>query len=192
MFANATGGDHVCGDCIISATPYRTVRSAGLLEGALMDAIHALKYSGKVQLARPLGRILLAALMHEFTIEHIDVIIPVPLHRSRLRHRGFNQVLLMLREWSDFPPFCRAGISIAPHLLVRVVNTVSQTGLGRGKREANVKGAFALTCPDQVEDKRILVIDDVFTTGATSAECARVLNSAGASAVSVLALAHAG
>jgi ComF family protein len=195
IFRTVDHPDHACGGCTASAKTGQTVmsvRSAGLLEGALMDAIHALKYDGKIQLARPLGRILLAALMREFIPEQIDVIVPVPLHRARLRQRGFNQVLLMLREWPDFPLVRQAGIVIEPRIIVRTVNTVSQTGLGRGKRKANVRGAFAVASPDRIKDRRVVVIDDVFTTGATSTECARMLVRAGAATVSVLTLAHAG
>ncbi len=190
-FAIVNDQNHAGKDGLPPATSCRPVRSAGLLEGALMDAIHALKYGGKIQLARPLGRILLAALIREFAIEGIDIIIPVPLHRARLRHRGFNQTVLMLREWPSVSAVRQAGIAIEPRLLARVVNTVSQTGLGRGERKANVRGAFSVTCPGRVKDKRVLVVDDVYTTGATSAECARVLIKAGAEIVGVLTLAHA-
>lgn len=192
MFAARSGGDHVCGACIVSENQYRMVRSAGLLEGVLPDVIHAFKYSGKIQLAKPLGRILLAVLMRDFIIDDIDMIIPVPLHRARLKHRGFNQAVLMLREWLDFPPIRQAGILIEKNILVRTLNTVSQTGLGKEKRKANVRKAFAVTRPEVVRKKRVLLVDDVFTTGATCGECARMLIRAGADAVSVLTLAHAG
>lgn len=157
-----------------------------------MDVIHALKYNGRIALARPLGRILLAALMHHFSTDDIDMVIPVPLHPNRLRNRGFNQALLMLREWPDFPAIQQAGIVIEKNILVRRINTASQTGLGREKRKANVRRAFAVNSPEKVKGKRVLLIDDVFTTGATCGECAKVLEKAGAAAVSILTLAHAG
>lgn len=192
MFISENGQNHMCGACVTSKTTYQMVRSAGLLDGALMDAIHAFKYNGKTQLARPLGRILLAALVRYFSKEDIDIIIPVPLHPSRLRRRGFNQALLMLREWDDSPAINEAGIVIEKNILVRRINTESQTGLGREKRQTNVRRAFTVTRTDKISGKRILLIDDVFTTGATCGECARVLEKAGAAAISVLTLAHAG
>jgi ComF family protein len=192
MFEARNGQDHVCGTCMTSDNRYQAVRSAGLLEGALMDVIHALKYNGRIALARPLGRILLAALMRHFSTDDIDMVIPVPLHPNRLRNRGFNQALLMLREWPDFPAIQRAGIVIEKTILVRRINTASQTGLGREKRKANVRHAFAVNSPEKVKGKRVLLIDDVFTTGATCRECAKVLEKAGAAAVSILTLAHAG
>ncbi len=192
MFEARSDRDHVCGACIASKNIYQAVRSAGLLEGALLDVIHAFKYDGRIQLARPLGRILLAALARHCTISEIDVIIPVPLHRARLRHRGFNQAVLMLREWPEFPAIQQAGIVIENNILVRIKNTASQTGMGREKRKANVRQAFTVARPEKVEGKRVLLVDDVFTTGATCREAARVLVNAGAFAVSALTLAHAG
>lgn len=192
IFETGYGRDHVCGACLASKNGYQAVRSAGLLEGALMDVIHAFKYDGKIQLARPLGRILLAALLRHCNIDKLDVILPVPLHRARLRHRGFNQAVLMLREWPDFPPIQQAQIVIDNSVLARIKNTVSQTGMGRENRKANVRHAFAVNRPEMIKGKRVLLVDDVFTTGATCGECAHALIKAGAAAVSVLTLAHAG
>lgn len=114
-----------------------------------------------------------------------DVTVPVPLHPRRLRWRGFNQSLELARAAAR-----RSGCAVAPQGLRRIRETTPQTGLSESERKANIKGAF--TAPsDAVRQKRVLLVDDVLTTGATLDECARTLTRAGASSVDVLVLARA-
>lgn len=193
MFTTDTGGNHECGACIQDPGPCFSIRSAGLYDGALKSAVHALKYGHKIQLARPLGTVLLAGFRQHFQVDGVDCVIPIPLHRSRIRERGFNQAALMIRDW---PGSIRAaGESRVPDFdeknLIRNRKTLSQAGLGRKKRLMNVKDAFSVTRPEKIIGKRVLLVDDVFTTGSTSNECAKTLLSAGAAAVSVLTLARA-
>ena len=107
---------------------------------------------------------------------------PVPLHSKRLRQRGFNQALQLMRAW--------APSRAQRQLLTRVKDTPAQTGLSRQERRANMQRAFMVTSPEAVRNRRILLVDDVFTTGTTVDACARSLKASGAAAVHVLTLAR--
>jgi ComF family protein len=157
--------------------------------------IHNFKYNGKIQLAKPLGAFLFAAFIHYWDICSIDLIIPVPLHIKRLRKRGFNQTFLLIRDWFRIAEDLNiklSGIQIEKDLLVRNRWTKPQTGLNRKNRLTNIKNAFRIIDPEKVEKKRVLLVDDVYTTGATVNECAKVLLNAAALKVEVLTLARAG
>ena len=170
-----------------------------MYDGSLMAVIHAFKYKHKIQLASPLGRLLFSAFIQYGEIQAVDYITPIPLHVSRLKHRGFNQAFLLIREW---PHLIRAfhdeekvgngqpSILINYKSLIRKTKTISQTGLGKDQRAKNVKGAFLVTEPSLISGKRILLVDDVYTTGATAEECAKTLIASGAASVNVLTLAR--
>jgi ComF family protein len=113
-------------------------------------------------------------------------IVPVPLHRKRLRERGFNQAVILARQLSK-----RFDIPLDFTSLRREIFTQPQVGLGREARSANVHGAFAARHPERIAGRRILLVDDVYTTGSTLEECTRVLIRAQAEAVVVLTLARA-
>jgi ComF family protein len=159
-----------------------------------MQLIHRYKYGGKTHLAAPLGALLFIALMRYWDVNAIDLVLPVPLHVRRLRKRGFNQAFLLIRDWE----MIAAELKISPvnfqmkfDVLTRNRWTESQTGLARRKRLTNIKNAFSIKDPLKIEDKRILLVDDVYTTGATVDECAQVLLAGGAQTVDVLTLARA-
>jgi len=151
----------------------------------LLVLVHQLKYRGRTVLGAPLGRLLYAAFVRWFSHDPPDLIIPVPLHARRLRQRGFNQAYQLVRGW---PSRERSGI--AREVLVRRRPTPPQTGLGRRDRRKNIRGAFTVADGKRIDGKRILLIDDVMTTGATLNECAGVLRSAGAARVDCLTLAR--
>ncbi|GAM09219.1 competence protein F [Geobacter sp. OR-1] len=184
-FATDEGIDHLCGSCIEKHPPFDAARGAFVYEGAVRDLIHRLKYDRKIQCRRPLALLLLELLsgaVEEFSPE---MLVPVPLHKRRLRERGFNQAILiaelLAREWK---------IPLERRLLQRVRWTEPQINLAAGERAANVKGAFALSDPKIASGRRIVLIDDVLTTGSTVAECSRVLKKAGAAAVLVVTVAR--
>ncbi len=154
----------------------------GSYEGALRELIHLYKY-GRVQtLAKPLGDLLAAALPRE---ERFDAVTAVPLHWRRQWQRGFNQSELLARIVA-----ARYGIGVV-RALRRVRSTKAQAGLSNTRRRENVAGAFECRRGARaLQGKRILLIDDVMTTGSTAASCARVLKSAGAAKVSLLAVAR--
>ena len=153
-------------------------RAIGAYDGALRAIVHALKYGGRRSIARPL-----AALLAEHGAELLrdaSVVVPVPLHRSRQRLRGFNQAA----ELARYLPVPSARI------LRRVRATPSQTDLPAAQRHANVRDAFALRRGARVQDSVVVLVDDVSTTGATLDACARVLRAAGAREVRALTLAR--
>jgi ComF family protein len=155
--------------------------AAFLYGGPLADAIQRLKYAGRSELARPLG-----ALLADYAIVFgglVERVVPVPLHPSRLRERGFNQSALLAR------PVARAlGVPFDPYWLARVRPTRDQASLAREARGHNLRGAFAAR---GVRAQRVLLIDDVRTTGATLAEASEALLRAGCERVHTLALARA-
>ena len=154
-------------------------RSIGAYDGALRAIIHALKYEGRRSLARPL-----AELMRRRGADILDgatCVIPVPLHPSRRRHRGFNQAADLARH---------LGAPIVPALR-RVRATATQTGLPAAQRHRNVRDAFAPTRGVRsLEDAIVVLVDDVSTTGATLEACARVLKDAGVREVRALTAAR--
>lgn len=161
-------------------------RAYGVFQGLLRDVVTRFKYSGERRLGAPLGHLLLAAAQEHYTLQEYDIVVPVPLHRERLRERGFNQSFLLAR------PLARAARLPIVHALDRTVNTKSQVGLQGAARRANVRDVFSVVGrrKEAVARRRILLVDDVMTTGATVDECARVLLQAGAKKADVISLAR--
>ena len=189
MFKGRAGEDHLCGRCGKQPPAFFMARAAFVYDRALVDVIHCFKYKGNVQLAAPLGRLLLQAYVRFWEDERVDAILPVPLHGRRLRDRGFNQAELLVRRWETDPDRLQAP-PILSGVLRRVKATAPQAGLGRRSREANIRGAFAVRRPEAIAGGHLLLVDDVITTGATAAECAAQLLEGGAARVDVLALAR--
>ena len=193
MFKSREADDHICGECFDSPKNYGKARSSGIYERALMEVIHALKYRGRIEFARPLGLLLFSTFISHWGPQGIDLILPVPLHITRFRKRGFNQAFLLIRQWPGIAKnlgFMLSGKHINRDALGRSRNTGQQTGLDRTSRKKNMKKAFSLNRPELINGKRILLVDDVYTTGATVDECARILLLGGAKNVDVLTLAH--
>jgi ComF family protein len=185
-FTGADGGDRLCGDCLLTARPYAAARAVGLYEQTLLTAIHLFKYRGKTGIGEVLGRMMAEYAGQQWDMTVFSLIIPVPLHRKRLRERGFNQAVILARQIAK-----RFDLPLALRTLRRDVGTPPQVGLGREARADNVRGAFTVRRPELINGQRILLVDDVYTTGSTLAECAAVLMRAGAEAVAVLTLARA-
>ncbi len=155
--------------------------SFGSFEDSLQQLIHLFKY-GKVEtLAGPLSRLLLRALPRD---EKFDLVMAMPMHWRKQWERGFNQAELLA-----IPVAKRLGLRPATHLR-RKRYTKSQAGLDELERRENLKGSFSVRRPEQILGKRILLVDDVFTTGATLRTAAETLKNAGAAHVSVLTLAR--
>jgi ComF family protein len=193
MFKSRAGDDHHCGECLDAPKRFRMARAFGVYDQTLMESIHRFKFKGKVQLARPLGALMLAALLIHWGDDPPDLAVPVPLHAGRFRERGFNQAFLLIRDWQRTAaqwPVPLPNIGIEREVLVRTRRTGPQTGLGRRARLQNIKNAFAVSDETRVFQKKILLVDDVYTTGATVDECAGALLKAGAERVDVLTLAR--
>jgi ComF family protein len=148
--------------------------------------VQKFKYGRKVSLGKPLGRLMASGCGGFIEQTGADLIVPVPLHLKRLRWRGFNQSLLLARQVGR-----ACGTRVDPFLLARRRETPPQTQLSEEERRKNMRGAFAVTSGGSVQDRTILLIDDVYTSGATVNECSRALRRAGAKAVYVLTLARA-
>lgn len=185
-FISYEGTDHLCGECTSSKRYFSVARSVGKYETPLLDAIHQFKYSGKITVGETLGKLMSEFSYDSFSIERYSLIIPVPLHQRRLKERGFNQSVMLAREVAG-----RHSIPLDFRTLKRTIYTKPQTSLDRIQRGANVKGAFEVMDGERVKGKRVVLIDDVYTTGSTVKECARVLIRNGATEVAVLTLARA-
>jgi ComF family protein len=157
-----------------------------LFDGPVRELIHRLKYNGRVQLCRPLGLLTGQQLGPFAETASADLVIPVPLHIKRLRQRGFNQAVLLgeilSREWR---------LPLSRRNLRRIRWTEPQIKLTAAERVANVRGAFAVSAPALLRGKRIILVDDVYTTGSPVAECTRVLFKAEAAEVCVVTVARA-
>jgi ComF family protein len=175
--------DHLCQPCRERPPAFTRAWAGYFYEPPLQDAIHLFKYRGKVALAGTLG-----ALFRESWKDRpeADLLMPVPLHPSRLRSREYNQALLLADELNR-----ALRLPLSYDNLVRVRATPPQTELTRTERLTNLRRCFAVQRPDAVAGKRILLIDDVMTTGATVSECAKVLRKAGAAEVYIGVLARA-
>jgi ComF family protein len=176
-----------CTDCRGKRHSFSLVRSAAYYTGPLAQAIKRFKYDCQMVLWRPLGRLMVESLSNgaaAVDADTTDLICPVPLHASRLRERGFNQSELLGEVVAE-----AIGRPIKL-LLERTRPTLPQVDLPAQSRAANVRDAFGPRLQEVIAEQRVLLIDDLFTTGATLAECARVLRRAGAADVRVLTLAR--
>jgi len=193
VFESREGEDHDCGECLNAPKRFRMARSAGVYDKVLMAAIHCLKYKEKIQLARPLGVILFMAFCRHWNNENVNLIVPVPLHKRKFRSRGFNIPFLLVKEWEFIFKALYGALPVIPvagDVLVRKRWTESQAGLGRKERLQNIKNSFGVSDSAKVKGKKILLVDDVYTTGATANECAKVLLRSGAARIDVLTLAR--
>lgn len=187
---DGSGDDHPCARCLGQRPSFQRARAGAAYEdssgttGAIAAALQRYKYGPDVTLAPFLGNLL--ADLCPYTGNH-DMVLPVPLHISRLRWRGFNQSLLLARSLAK-----RSSLPIDPSLLVRSRATIPQVGLSESERRRNTAGAFAVTQPGKIRRRSVLLIDDVYTTGATLNECAKTLRRAGARRVDALVLLRAG
>jgi ComF family protein len=184
-FASSAGENHLCADCIASKPPFSRARAIGYFEATLLDAIHRFKYGHHMITGELLGGMMAAYQYPGLSPEQFEIVIPVPLHIQRLRERGFNQSLILARSLAD-----RYSMPLDFTVLKRHIRTAAQVELGRKEREKNVRGAFTVKYPDRVAGRRVLLVDDVYTTGSTLRECARVLVGAGAEEVAAITLAR--
>jgi ComF family protein len=184
----------LCRICRLAPPLFVRAVAYGPYQDRMKAAIHALKYDRLYPVARGLGRMLAEAigrLAAEAPAEML--VVPVPLHRSKVAQRGFNQARALAAYALDAlrksHPEWR--LTLAPSTLMRLRATESQAGLSFRQRRLNVRGAFLVSDPATVARKHILVIDDIFTTGATVRAAAQVLIAAGAASVWVATLARA-
>jgi ComF family protein len=171
---------HRCGPCRKKPPAFDRALSPYRYEGVLEKAIHLFKYRRRDALATPLADLMLVWVDK---LPSVSLVMPVPLHPSRLRSREFNQALLLADRLAD-----RLSLPLSFEQLVRVRATRPQTELDRKERARNVRRAFAVPNPAGLAGQRVLLVDDVLTTGATVNECAKALRRAGVESVTVLTL----
>jgi ComF family protein len=180
-----------CGLCQRLHPPFEKAVAYGGYDGGLRDLIHLLKFQQVRPAAAVLGRMLtetVAVLEESLPIGMITVV-PVPLHARKRAQRGFNQSELIARAaLKHLDRSERFQLSV--HSLLRLRETESQIGLTRHQRTENLRGAFKVADPAQIAERNVLLVDDVFTTGTTVAECSRVLRRAGAERVYVATVAR--
>lgn len=179
------GNNHFCGNCVANPPDFNSARGAFIYDGVLRDLIHSFKYNNLSHLRFPLATLMLENIKDFIELEQPELIIPVPLHSSRLRQRGFNQSVLLGQTISK-----EIKLPILPDTLIRIRRTNPQVELSGIERKINVKGAFAVKYAKKIEGKRILLVDDVMTTGSTMNECAKELKNGGASKVIAVTVAR--
>jgi ComF family protein len=183
-------GDGRCQNCRDCEPEFGRAVSFGEHEGDLRSLVHLLKYESVIPVASVLGRMLASAIAELLPGcgDTPPLIVPVPLHKSKRSERGFNQAELIARAAVKRLP---QPIEVAAGVLVRQRATISQVGLSREQRIANMSDAFRVRDPRRVQGRTVIVVDDVMTTGTTLSECARVLKKAGAERVWAATVARA-
>ena len=176
-------GGHLCFSCLETPPPFRRTFALAIYRGILHDLVTRMKFRPEERIAEFLGR----WLGESITLEEPrpEVILPVPLHSRRLRQRGFNQSAVIARQLSR-----QWGIPATPFLMERIRETAQQTGLSRVERKKNLSEAFRVLHPESIEGKRVLLVDDVYTTGATLLSAAAVLRDVGVASVDVAVVAR--
>ncbi|MGB5218102.1 MAG: ComF family protein [Smithella sp.] len=184
-FPDSPADNHLCGECLENKPHFSCARAIFSYEDVILNSIHQFKYKNDISIGE-----MLASFMADFSFPDIDftdysLMVPVPLHIKRLRERGFNQSLILARAIGR-----KQQIPVNFSLLKRHKYTLTQTGYHKQERKQNIRGAFEVTDSKKITGRNILLIDDVYTTGATVNECAQILIKAGAQKVSVLTLAR--
>jgi ComF family protein len=198
-----SGEEHLCTSCELDLPLYPTNENithyfAGRLElaearaffkfyhgGIAQNLLHHIKYKGDQELGKHLGRMFIQHLRKESAYNNVDVVVPVPLHNSKLRARGYNQSEVLANGMADI-----LGVATDSSSTIRTKKSDTQTRKNRADRWQNVSGIFEIT-NDNFQGKHVLLVDDVITTGATLEACGEVILASGAASLSVGALAAA-
>ena len=198
-----SGEQHICTSCELDLPIYPVNESimnyfAGRLElsdarayikfyhgGIAQKLLHQIKYKGEQDLGKYLGKVFMEHLKREPSYKNVDVLVPVPLHKSKLRVRGYNQSEVLAKGMAEV-----LGATVDTTSVVRIKKSETQTRKDRAARWQNVSGIFEVA-NEKIKGKHVLLVDDVITTGATLEACGEVILAAGASSLSVAALAAA-
>ncbi len=191
--AGSTGNEinTQCLTCLQEQPQFERAAAYGSYDGGLRELIHLLKYDRVRPAANLLGRMLaeVVADVAEAFGQESPLVVPVPLHASKARQRGFNQSELIAKAMLKLRP-AALDLKLNTTALIRSRPTESQTGLTPPQRRENIRGAFKVVRRNEVSGRDILLIDDVFTTGTTVSECARVLRRGGVNRVFVATVAR--
>lgn len=177
---------NICPACVRKQLHFDRAFSPCAYEGVIKELIHAFKYQGKDYLGNTLTRLMIEFIEdYNLPMDFLDLVIPVPLHKTRLREREFNQAHILSEHIAN-----KFNKKLSHDTLRRMRLTKSQTELEPGARLLNVRGSFSAAKTEDIKSKNILLVDDVLTTGATCSEAALALKGAGAGIVFVLTLAN--
>lgn len=177
---------NICPECIRRELHFDRAFSPCMYEGTIKELIHMFKYKDKDYLGLTLSRLMVEFIReYNLPIDFLDLVIPVPLHKTRLREREFNQAEILSNHIA-----LEFNKRVLPDALIRMRHTKTQTELEINQRLMNVKGSFSVAENKDIKGKNILLVDDVLTSGATSSEAAYTLKKAGAQIVFVLTLAN--
>jgi len=185
-FKSKVSVSHICWRCEQKPPYFDRLLSPFLYEGMMGSIIEGFKYGKTGRSGRVLGNMLGNFLMTQMHLDERMLLVPLPLHPKREKERGFNQTLILAKGVKEV-----VSLPFREDLVVRVKNTKSQTGLNFKERQENVKNAFVVTDKAQIKGKKILLVDDVATTGSTINECAKALKRAGAKEVIAIVIARA-
>jgi ComF family protein len=189
LYTDTTGDfleSFVCGDCKIHTKWYDVASAACHYNDQARKLIHKYKFEGLTGISIFLGKLMMQKYLYDDRLGGEDIIIPVPLHKARMRERGFNQAELLAKYL-----FRYVSIPVATGVLFRIRNTQPLYDMTIEQRQKNLRGAFRVKDEPRIKNKTVLVIDDIFTTGSTSYEVARTLKKAGAMKVHVLTVCRA-
>jgi ComF family protein len=180
-FNSSSGSSHLCADCSRNTPVFSAVYAAGVYSGSLKIALQRFKYADAIDLDRPLAKLLQEQIQACF---EIDLIVPVPLHPSRLRQRGYNQSLLLARVLAH-----NLQKPLKYAVLQRVIDSHSQQGLDARQRAENMSGTFIAN--RSLAGLHVLLVDDVMTTGATVSACSKALMDVGVLNITIGVIARA-
>jgi ComF family protein len=184
-FKSPVAISHLCPRCEERRPYFDRLLAPFLYEGILRDVVARFKYGRTGKEGKALGQVMGRFLKESYLQREGALMVPIPLHPRREMERGFNQTSILAKGIRDCLP-----VTMAEGVLVRTVDTKSQTGMGQREREANVRGAFEVRYKVRVKGKEVILVDDVATTGSTLNEASRVLKRAGAKRVICLVLAR--
>lgn len=173
--------DELCRECTFNPPPFDIARAVGPYQDSYRLAIKVFKFMGRKCLGVKMGHMMAERVKSEPRFQPVDLVIPVPISRGNLQQRGFNQTEVLAEHMAH-----ELHMKMDAHSLVRIKETPSQRELSREEREKNLLFAFAIKDKAKIYRKNILLVDDVYTTGSTSRECARVMLEAGAERVCVI------
>jgi competence protein ComFC len=178
----------ICSDCHNKKDHFYFTRSVAYYQGVMRKCIHLLKYKKQVKLVQPLGNLMVNYLWGRedpINIREVDLIVPVPLCKEDYLKRGFNQSGLLAKYIADY-----FSITFSESLLIKNRDNVSQVGLSKTERKNNVRHVYSINSSYKINFSNVLLIDDIYTTGATVEACCRELRKTGVKKVSVLTLAR--
>jgi competence protein ComFC len=186
-FFDTYGDPHLCYKCLEKKPVFSLHRSCSVYRGKLKDLILLFKYRKYKVLGKELAAYMYRSLVQDEALWwDLEAVVPVPLHKARKRKRGFNQSYELARYIAD-----SKGLELMEKALIKKVNVAPQTSLPAEQRKINNKGAYEVVEPQKIKGKTLLLVDDVYTTGATVSECSSVLLKSGAKEVRVVTLAQA-